>query len=90
MSTVLDAYMRNYKINLMSNLPLGADLDPSAPYNMNEETFNINLSIKGLAWYEYYGSLDTSEAYTVIYSRILAALKQVGDIEVEIIDLELT
>ena len=36
----------------MSNLPLGAENDPFAPYNVQEETFKFDLGVKGIAWYE--------------------------------------
>lgn len=73
----------------MSNLPLGAEYDPEAPYNINEATFKFDLCVKGLAWYEYCGSLDIDEALDAIKPRLIAALEQLGDIEVKDVDLSI-
>lgn len=74
----------------MSNLPLGADVDPFAPYNVEEKVFKIDINVKGLAWYEYYGHLDVDEAVEAIKSRIQAALSSLGDVDISNIDIEVS
>lgn len=74
----------------MSSLPLGADLDPFAPYNIEEKVFKIDINAKGLAWYEYYGHLDVNEAVEAIKSRIQAALSSLGDVDISNIDIEVS
>lgn len=71
----------------MSNLPLGADVDPFAPYNVEEKVFKIDINAKGLAWYEYYGYLDIDEAREAIKQRLIAALSQLGDIDINDVDI---
>lgn len=68
---------------------MGAEYDEFAPYNVKETTFKFELGIKGTAWYEYYGDLDTDEALDTIESRIREALVQLGDIEVKNIDISI-
>lgn len=80
--------VRIYKSkNTMSNLPLGAENDPFAPYNVQEETFKFDLGVKGIAWYEYYGYLDIDEAKETIKQRLTAALSQLGDIDINDVDI---
>lgn len=74
----------------MSNLPLGADVDPFAPYNVEEKVFKIDINAKGLAWYEYYGHLDVDEAVEAIKGRIQAALSSLGDVDISNIDIEVS
>lgn len=74
----------------MSNLPLGAENDPLAPYNVEEKVFKIDVNFKGLAWYEYYGSLNVDEAVETIKDRIKAALSNLGDVDVSSIDVEVS
>lgn len=45
----------------MSNLPLGAEMDESAPYNINEKVFKFSVEITGDFFYEYFGTLDKDE-----------------------------
>lgn len=45
----------------MSNLPLGAELDERAPFNVNEKVFKFSIEITGDFYYEYQGTLDTDE-----------------------------
>ena len=71
----------------MSNLPLGAENDPFAPYNVQERTFKFDLGVKGIAWYEYYGYLDIDEAKETIKQRLTAALSQLGDIDINDVDI---
>lgn len=71
----------------MSNLPLGAENDPFAPYNVQGETFKFDLGVKGIAWYEYYGYLDIDEAKETIKQRLTAALSQLGDIDINDVDI---
>lgn len=73
----------------MSNLPLGAENDPFAPYNVKVETFKFDLGVKGIAWYEYYGFLDTDEAREDIKQRLVAALSQLGDIDIKDVDISI-
>lgn len=71
----------------MSNLPIGND--EFAPYNIKEATFKFDLEVRGTVWYEYYGNLDTEEAFDVIKSRLKVALAQAGDIEIKDIDVSI-
>ena len=71
----------------MSNLPLGADNDPFAPYNIQGEAFKFDLGVKGIAWYEYYGYLNIDEAKETIKQRLTAALSRLGDIDINDIDI---
>lgn len=71
----------------MSNLPLGAELDPYAPFNAKEDTLRFDLGVKGIAWYEYYDTLDLDEAREDIKQRLVAALSQLGDIEIDDVDV---
>lgn len=71
----------------MSNLPLGAENDRFAPYNVQEETFKFDLGVKGIACYEYYGYLDIDEAKETIKQRLTAALSQLGDIDINDVDI---
>ena len=73
----------------MSNLPMGAECDEFAPYNVKEEKFKFTFTVDGTAWYEYYGFLDPEEAYDAIESRLKECLKQVGDIEISKTDLSI-
>lgn len=73
----------------MSNLPLGAEYDDTAPYNIKEETFKFTFVVDGTAWYEYYGLLDPEEAYAAIDERLKECLKQLGDIEISKTDLSI-
>lgn len=68
----------------MSNLPLGAENDPFAPYNVQEETFKFDLGVKGIAWYGY---LDIDEAREAIKQRLIAALSQLGGIDINDVDI---
>lgn len=45
----------------MSNYPLGAKDDLSAPYNEQEEVFSFNVEIKGNIFVAYNGYLDKDE-----------------------------
>lgn len=73
----------------MSNLPLGAEYDPCAPFNINEDTFVFDFGVKGKAWYEYCGDLDLDEARECIKQRLVEALSQLGDIEVGRVDFSM-
>lgn len=66
----------------MSNLPLGADNDPSAPYNIREKVFKFDLNVKGIAFWDYNEYLDVEEAQQSIHERLIEALKQLGDVDV--------
>lgn len=74
----------------MSNLPLGAENDPFCSLQMlRKETFKFDLGVKGIAWYEYYGFLDTDEAREDIKQRLVAALSQLGDIDIKDVDISI-
>ena len=66
----------------MSNLPLGAEYDPNAPYNEEEKVFKFDLNVKGIAYWCYNGYLDVDEAQQAIKERLLATLSQLGDIDI--------
>lgn len=68
----------------MSNYPAGAENDPFAPYNVKEKVFKFDINIKGIYYHEYFGTLDYTDAISVIEGRIKAAINQVldqGDID---------
>lgn len=71
----------------MSNLPLGAEFDSNAPFNTEEKIFKFNLGINGIAYWEYNGYLDVDEAQETIKRRLLAALSQLGDIDIVTSDI---
>lgn len=73
----------------MSNLPLGADNDPYAPYNIKETTCKFELNVKGTAWYEYYDELSIDEALDAIRERLKAALDNLGDIDISDVDISI-
>ena len=73
----------------MSNLPLGAEYNDAAPYNIKEETFKFTFVVDVPAWYEYYGLQDPEEAYVAIDERLKECLKQLGDIEISKTDLSI-
>lgn len=73
----------------MSNLPLGAEFDPNAPFNTKEKTFKFDLGVKGVAYWEYNGYLDVEEAQQTIKERLLAALSQLGDIDIVTSDVSI-
>lgn len=71
----------------MSNLPLGAEFDPNAPFNTKEKTFKFDLEVKGIAYWEYNGYLDTDDAQETIKNRLLTALSKLGDIDIVTSDI---
>lgn len=73
----------------MSNLPLGVENDPCAPYNIKGETFKFDLGVKGITWYEYCGFLDIDEAREDIKQRLVAALSQLTDIDISGVDISI-
>lgn len=73
----------------MSNLPLGAEFDPNAPFNTEEKTFKFDLEVKGIAYWEYNGYLNVEEAQQTIKERLLAALSQLGDIDIVTSDVSI-
>lgn len=73
----------------MSNLPLGADNDPFAPYNIKEESFQLSVSLLGTAWYEYYGNLDIEEAVEFFKEKIKRVLSNIVDMDINLIDVSL-
>lgn len=48
---------------------------------------NLTWVLKGIAWYEYYGYLDIDEAKETIKQRLTAALSQLGDIDINDVDI---
>lgn len=67
----------------MSNLPLGAELDERAPFNVNEKVFKFSVEITGDFYYEYQGTLDTDELEiaNTIKGRIENLLLSQGDVD---------
>ena len=55
----------------MSNLPLGAELDERAPFNVNEKVFKFSVEITGDFYYEYQGTLDTDEFEFTCYLALI-------------------
>ncbi len=69
----------------MSNLPLGAELDERAPFNVNEKVFKFSVEITGDFYYEYQGTLDTDELEiaNTIKGRIENLLLSQGDVDLD-------
>lgn len=69
----------------MSNLPLGAELDERAPFNVNEKVFKFSIEITGDFHYEYQGTLDTDELEiaNMIKGRIENLLLSQGDVDLD-------
>lgn len=69
----------------MSNLPLGAELDERAPFNVNEKVFKFSIEITGDFYYEYQGTLDTDELEiaNTIKGRIENLLLSQGDVDLD-------
>ena len=69
----------------MSNLPLGAELDERAPFNVNEKEFKFSIEITGDFYYEYQGTLDTDELEiaNMIKGRIENLLLSQGDVDLD-------
>lgn len=73
----------------MSNLPLGAELDPNAPFNVKEKVFKFDLSVEGIAYWEYNGYLNRDEALEGIKEKLISALSRLGDIDIVTSDIEI-
>ena len=73
----------------MSNLPLGAELDESAPYNINEKVFKFSVEITGDFFYEYFGTLDKDEfeIAELLKQRFADDLALRGDIDITKLDV---
>lgn len=69
----------------MSNLPLGAELDERAPFNVNEKVFKFSVEITGDFYYEYQGTLDTDEfeIARMLKERIADFMASNGDIDLD-------
>ena len=69
----------------MSNLPLGAELDERAPFNVNKKVFKFSIEITGDFYYEYQGTLDTDELEiaNMIMGRIENLLLSQGDVDLD-------
>lgn len=73
----------------MSNLPLGAEMDESAPYNINEKVFKFSVEITGDFSYEYFGTLDKDEfeIAELLKQRFADDLALRGDIDITKLDV---
>ena len=73
----------------MSNLPLGAEMDESAPYNINEKVFKFSVEITGDFFYEYFGTLDKDEfeIAELLKQRFADDLALRGDIDITELDV---
>lgn len=73
----------------MSNLPLGAEMDESAPYNINEKVFKFSVEITGDFFYEYFGTLDKDEfeIAELLKQRFADDLELRGDIDITKLDV---
>ena len=73
----------------MSNLPLGAEMDESAPYNINEKVFKFSVEITGDFFYEYFGTLDKDEfeIAELLKQRFADDLALKGDIDITKLDV---
>ena len=73
----------------MSNLPLGAELDERAPFNVNEKVFKFSVEITGDFYYEYFGTLDKDEfeIAELLKQRFADDLALRGDIDITELDV---
>ncbi len=73
----------------MSNLPLGAELDERAPFNVNEKVFKFSVEITGDFFYEYFGTLDKDEfeIAELLKQRFADDLALRGDIDITKLDV---
>lgn len=73
----------------MSNLPLGAEMDESAPYNISEKVFKFSVEITGDFFYEYFGTLDKDEfeIAELLKQRFADDLALRGDIDITKLDV---
>jgi hypothetical protein len=73
----------------MSNLLLGAEMDESAPYNINEKVFKFSVEITGDFFYEYFGTLDKDEfeIAELLKQRFADDLALRGDIDITKLDV---
>lgn len=73
----------------MSNLPLGAEMDESAPYNINEKVLKFSVEITGDFFYEYFGTLDKDEfeIAELLKQRFADDLALRGDIDITKLDV---
>ena len=73
----------------MSNLPLGAEIDENAPYNINETVFKFSVEITGDFFYEYFGTLDKDEfeIAELLKQRFADDLALRGDIDITKLDI---
>ena len=73
----------------MSNLPLGAELDERAPFNVNEKVFKFSVEITGDFYYEYFGTLDKDEfeIAELLKQRFADDLALRGDIDITKLDV---
>lgn len=73
----------------MSNLPLGAELDERAPFNVNEKVFKFSVEITGDFFYEYFGTLDKDEfeIAELLKQRFADDLALRGDIDITNLDV---
>ena len=73
----------------MSNLPLGAEMDESAPYNITEKVFKFSVEITGDFFYEYFGTLDKDEfeIAELLKQRFTDDLALRGDIDITKLDV---
>ena len=73
----------------MPNLPLGAEMDESAPYNINEKVFKFSVEITGDFFYEYFGTLDKDEfeIAELLKQRFVDDLALRGDIDITKLDV---
>ena len=73
----------------MSNLPLGAELDERAPFNVNEKVFKFSVEITGDFFYEYFGTFDKDEfeIAELLKQRFADDLALRGDIDITKLDV---
>ena len=74
----------------MSNLPLGAELDERAPFNVKEKVFKFSVGITGDFYYEYQGTLDIDELEIarMLKERIADFMVSNGDIDLDEINVK--
>lgn len=68
----------------MNNYPLGAKDDPNAPYNEQEEIFNLDIEVKGKIYVAYNGCLDKDEVLKRYRERIKAYIDNLEDGDIEV------
>lgn len=72
----------------MSNLPIGAEYDSHAPFNIHETIYNFDCVITGNLYVEHETLHDekSEDVKNIIQDRLKHLLSLYGDFEIDVID----